>query len=379
MIVCSENFVVYKAPGQPERRCALPRRKDLPSDHGLLVTAAAVHKQRDLFFILVQSECGDLYKVTLQVEAEAVSELRVRYLDSIPVYGALHPQVGLPLLRLRVWQPRLLPVPGRRRGRRRPVVLLRGIEAGDLAVVEIEPRPLQNLLHVDDIDSLCPHCRLETRRSPQDGLPLHCCPLRPRASLVLAHAAARSRGASRVTVRCAPRGRTIRHGARTPLDVLPHAASCRPPTLVLSIGAPRAPFRFSGSSPADSHPPLALLSRAPPPCCPPPCHPPPPRRGREMAVSELPGNPNAVWTVRKRREDPHDAYIVVSFVNATLVLSIGETVEEVTDSGLKDDTPTLCVALLGDDALVQVHPSGIRHVRADGRTTECSLRPRGSL
>lgn len=31
--------------------------------------------------------------------------------------------------------------------------------------------------------------------------------------------------------------------------------------------------------------------------------------------------------------DEFDAYIIVSFVNATLVLSIGETVEEVTDSG----------------------------------------------
>jgi hypothetical protein len=73
----------------------------------------------------------------------------------------------------------------------------------------------------------------------------------------------------------------------------------------------------------------------------------------EMAVSELPGNPNAVWTVKKRRGDEHDAYIVVSFVNATLVLSIGETVEEVTDSGLKADTPTLHTALLGEDAIVQ--------------------------
>jgi splicing factor 3B subunit 3 len=58
------------------------------------------------------------------------------------------------------------------------------------------------------------------------------------------------------------------------------------------------------------------------------------------------------------------------FVNATLVLSIGETVEEVTDSGLKADTPTLCVALLGDDALAQIYPGGIRHVRADGRVNE---------
>lgn len=44
----------------------------------------------------------------------------------------------------------------------------------------------------------------------------------------------------------------------------------------------------------------------------------------------------------------------MSFVNATLVLSIGETVEEVTDSGFLGTTPTLSCSLLGDDALVQV-------------------------
>ena len=49
-----------------------------------------------------------------------------------------------------------------------------------------------------------------------------------------------------------------------------------------------------------------------------------------------------------------DAYIVVSFVNATLVLSIGETVEEITDSGFLGTTPTLTCSLLGDDALLQV-------------------------
>lgn len=52
--------------------------------------------------------------------------------------------------------------------------------------------------------------------------------------------------------------------------------------------------------------------------------------------------------------DEYDAYIIVSFVNATLVLSIGETVEEVTDSGFLGTTPTLSCSLLGEDALVQV-------------------------
>ena len=68
--------------------------------------------------------------------------------------------------------------------------------------------------------------------------------------------------------------------------------------------------------------------------------------------------------------DEFDAYIVVSFVNATLVLSIGETVEEVTDSGFLGTTPTLCCSTLGDDTLVQVYPEGIRHIRADKRVNE---------
>lgn len=52
--------------------------------------------------------------------------------------------------------------------------------------------------------------------------------------------------------------------------------------------------------------------------------------------------------------DEYDAYIIVSFKNATLVLSIGETVEEVTDSGFLGTTPTLSCSALNDDALVQV-------------------------
>jgi splicing factor 3B subunit 3 len=81
----------------------------------------------------------------------------------------------------------------------------------------------------------------------------------------------------------------------------------------------------------------------------------------EMAVQELPGNPNAVWAVKKNEDgefgcllaclcfvcqsvrspphllfaDPYHTYIVVSFVNATIVLSIGETVVEVNDSGIQ--------------------------------------------
>lgn len=41
----------------------------------------------------------------------------------------------------------------------------------------------------------------------------------------------------------------------------------------------------------------------------------------EMAVSPLPGNPTAVWTAKRTNTSEFDNYIVVSFVNATLVIS----------------------------------------------------------
>ena len=98
--------------------------------------------------------------------------------------------------------------------------------------------------------------------------------------------------------------------------------------------------------------------------------------------------------------DAHDAYIVVTFVNATVVLSIGESVEEVTDSGFLLTTPTVNVTQLGDDSLLQVrsrascgggttvltpalggkgaggmhawqvYPEGVRHIRSDRRINE---------
>lgn len=49
---------------------------------------------------------------------------------------------------------------------------------------------------------------------------------------------------------------------------------------------------------------------------------------------------------------------MVSFTNATLVLSIGETVEEVTDSGFLGTSPTIACSRLGDDALIQVIQHG---------------------
>jgi len=97
------------------------------------------------------------------------------------------------------------------------------------------------------------------------------------------------------------------------------------------------------------------------------------RRGfavQEMAVSDLPATPTGVFTVKENRSDPYDQYIIVSFVNATLVLKIGETVEEVSQSGLNTDVETIAASLLGEDSLVQIHAGGVRLIRKNAAVTE---------
>lgn len=89
VLVCSESFVCFRAPGQPERRVLLPRRRDMPAEHGLLIVGAALHRQKDLFFVLLHSELGDLYKVSVTHAGAAVSELVVRYFDTVPTSVAL--------------------------------------------------------------------------------------------------------------------------------------------------------------------------------------------------------------------------------------------------------------------------------------------------
>lgn len=94
-----------------------------------------------------------------------------------------------------------------------------------------------------------------------------------------------------------------------------------------------------------------------------------------LVESPLPGVPNAVWTLKLSEDDEYDSYIVLSFPNGTLVLSIGETIEEVNDTGFLSSGPTLAVQQLGSAGLLQVHPAGLRHIRAADRVDEWNAPP----
>ena len=89
----------------------------------------------------------------------------------------------------------------------------------------------------------------------------------------------------------------------------------------------------------------------------------------EMALTELPGKPSGVWTLSG--PDGMDRYIVISFMDASLVLAIGETVQEVSDSGLLTSVQTMAVGSMFDGSVLQVHSRGIRHIHEQtGRVSE---------
>ncbi|KAL0539295.1 hypothetical protein IC582_023498 [Cucumis melo] len=287
VLVCAENFVIYKNQGHPDVRAVIPRRADLPAERGVLIVSAAMHKQKTMFFFLLQTEYGDIFKVTLEHNNDSVKELKIKYFDTIPVTASMCVLKSGFLFAASEFGNHSLyqfQAIGEDADVESSSATLMETEEG-FQPVFFQPRRLKNLMRIDQVESLMPIMDMKIINLFEEETPqiFTLCGRGPRSSL-----------------------RILRPG-------------------------------------------LAIS---------------------EMAVSELPGVPSAVWTVKKNINDEFDAYIVVSFANATLVLSIGETVEEVSDSGFLDTTPSLAVSLIGDDSLMQVHPNGIRHIREDGRINE---------
>lgn len=53
--MCAENFLLYRAEGHPEVRAVIPRRTALSGERGVLITAACQMKIKTGFFIFVQA------------------------------------------------------------------------------------------------------------------------------------------------------------------------------------------------------------------------------------------------------------------------------------------------------------------------------------
>lgn len=84
----------------------------------------------------------------------------------------------------------------------------------------------------------------------------------------------------------------------------------------------------------------------------------------DLIESPLPQNALNVWTTKMNIEDADDQIIILSLSSRTLILKIGEDVEEAQKHGFLVESTTLGVQQFGEDCIIQVHPRGIRHIRA---------------
>ncbi|KAJ1984548.1 pre-mRNA-splicing factor rse1 [Dimargaris verticillata] len=287
VLVCSAGYIAYRHQGVTEHKIPIPRRQadDHVADQAPLIVASVVHKMKSAFFALVQTEAGDLFKITVDYDGETVQALRIKYFDTIaPAVSLCVFKAGFLFAAAEFGNHTLYQF--EKLGDDDDVPEYSSAAMGEHdAPVHFEPRELTNLAPIDELESLDPLLDTTVLNLADEDTP-------------------------QLYSLC---GR----GSQSSFKVLRHG---------LEVA--------------------------------------------EAAVSELPGNPMAIWSVKLSAQDSFDAYIIVAFVDATLVLSIGETVEEVPDSGLLTSQTTLTVHQLGDDTLVQVCPQGVRHVHADKRINE---------
>ncbi|CAF9937675.1 MAG: pre-mRNA-splicing factor rse1 [Heterodermia speciosa] len=298
VLVCGLDNITYRHSNQNPFRVAIPRRRGATEnpERKRQIVAGVMHKMRAAFFFLLQSEDGDLFKVTLdmledddgQVTGE-VKKLKIKYFDTVPVASSLC-----------ILKSGFLFVASETGNHHFYQFEKLGDDDNETEFdsdafpadptepytpVFFHPRAAENVNLVESIDSMNPQLDCKVANLTDEDAP-------------------------QIYSLCGT-------GARSTFRSLKHGLEVN-----------------------------------------------------DIVDSELPGDPSAVWTTKITREDQYDAYIVLSFTNGTLVLSIGETVEEVTDTGFLSSAPTLAVQQLGEDALIQVHPKGIRHIRADRRVNE---------
>lgn len=93
---------------------------------------------------------------------------------------------------------------------------------------------------------------------------------------------------------------------------------------------------------------------------------------QQIGDSGMPLPPTGIWTLKEKFGDDVDKMMVVSFETSTIVLEIGSTIKELSETGIEKDTNTITAHLLIDDSIIQVYPKGIIHVKSDGTRNQWS-------
>ncbi|TIB68603.1 hypothetical protein E3P77_00973 [Wallemia ichthyophaga] len=298
VLIATVDYLIWYRPQADPHRVPIPKRDhplDNNSSEGTIIISAVLHKMKGAFFFLLQSEQGDIFKLTMELNGEDVISMRIKYFDTIP------PSTSLNILKSgylfassefsnhKLYQFQKLGDDDNELEYSSSSYENNGMPSLEnplpIDSVYFTQRPLDNLVPVDDRQSLAPILDAKVQSIYSGDTPQ-----------IYTASGVGSRSTLRV----------MRHG----LDVV------------------------------------------------------------EAVSSELPAPPNGIWTLKQTSSDSYHSLIVLSFVNGTLVLGIGESIEEVSDTGMDTSASTLSVDQMGDDTILQVVPHGIRHILGDKRVNQ---------
>lgn len=283
ILVCSGGLVTWLRLGYASHSVPLPQRDDPIincQSRPVIITTGCAVRIKSSFFYLLQTEVGDLLRLTIQHDKDKVSGMTCQYFDTIPV-----------AISLGIFQSGFLFAAGEWGNHRLYQILSLGEDASPSISSGIEAaaphfKPHQ-LLHLALIDQLENFAEMTDSRLIAGG------------------------DGGEVPQLIAAQGR----GAQSSLNLIKHGM-----------------------------------------------------RMTDVAESDLPAQPTGIWTLKNKQTDPEHAFMIVSFNQNTVVLSVGETVEELNDTGFLNELPTISCGQLSDNSFVQIHPAGFRQIFSDGKS-----------
>lgn len=299
ILVCSEGMIQYRCPFKPTHYVPIPTRGNGMSTKSIIVSSV-VHKMKNAFFILIQNQFGDVFKVTLEytttqetkydviggdVGPGMVTSIKVRYFDTIPVCTSL-----------------LILKSG---------FLYADCEQSDQYVYQFEKLgtgpeekewnsedyPDEQAVLEEDIAALS----FELKEPDNISLVAVGASLSPMMDLKL--------------------------NSGDLISSLPEM------------------YSITGSGPRSA---IKVLHKNIP--------------LSEIVTQELPSKIIKAFTCKIHSSDEFDRFIILSFFDGSIILSIGEDVEEAENSGFIDTITTLDACQVGSDSIVQIHATGLKQI-----------------
>ncbi|KAG0680909.1 pre-mRNA-splicing factor rse1 [Pichia californica] len=302
VLLCSEGMIQYKCPFKPTHNIPIPTRqlKDGKAFPKSVIIASIVHKMKNDFFILLQNQYGDLFKITLDyvtpqetrydvintdVGPGMVTSIKIRYFDTIPICNTL-----------------LILKSG---------YLYADSQNGDCYVYQFEKLGISD----DEKEWNSEEYPDELSVIEEEEISLIFEPRKPE-------------NINLVSIKSCLN--PLMDMKSTPGDFL----STLPELYSITGTGPRSTIKIL-------HKNIPLS---------------------EIVTQELPSKIMKAFTCKIHKTDEFDKFIILSFFDGSIILSIGDEVEEAENSGFLDTVTTLDVFQVGNSSIVQIHATGLKQI-----------------